>query len=193
MPPPLAATISSSSLGMQAPPPPLAPNNYINPNLFFANSQTVSVSQLRHVPPPPTHGLPLLPSTSTSTSSSNTATSLMPPPPNQFPLVYWFPTTPPVSPTQTLYLQQQQQASVVSPPWVLILKGAPLGINKTDILQFFSGYDLLPDFIQIQPIAETFMSDAFVTFSNRNEAERALIGKNYQKIGNNSVELFLAL
>ena len=57
---------------------------------------------------------------------------------------------------------------------------------------------MLPEFIQIQNSQDLLKNgmntcDALVAFINRNEAERALVARNYQKIGNNVIELFVAL
>jgi len=57
---------------------------------------------------------------------------------------------------------------------------------------------VLPEFIQIQNSQDLLKNgmntcDALVAFINRNEAERALVARNYQKIGNNVIELFVAL
>jgi hypothetical protein len=112
------------------------------------------------------------------------------------PLIYWFPTTPPISPSSNQSQSTSSQAvqTQTGVPWVLILKGAPLNVKKADVLQFFSGFDVMTDYVQIHAYNESFgVADAFVTFSSRCEAERALISKNYHKLGNNLVELFLAV
>jgi hypothetical protein len=120
--------------------------------------------------------------------------------PSYPPLIYWFPTTPPISPISSNQQQQSTtssqaaQSQTAAVPWVLILKGAPLNVKKADVLQFFSGFDVMSDYVQIHAYNESFgVADAFVTFSSRCEAERALMSKNYHKLGNNLVELFLAV
>jgi len=133
------------------------------------------------------------------------------PPSATHPLVYWFPTTPPISPSNPTTSTNasappiyQIQSTIQPPPlphpstqpqvpWVLILKGAPSTVKKSEVLQFFSGFDVLAEYVQINVYNEMLVADAFVTFSSRGEAERALISKNYHKIGNNAVELFLAV
>ena len=49
--------------------------------------------------------------------------------------------------------------------------------------------------MQIQNHAEGYLKGltVFITFFNRNDAEKAIIEKNHQNIGNNLIELFLAV
>ena len=181
-------------------PPPPSHSLCYAPNLHTIHG----MPQMRHIQPnlqPISLNVPPHPSSQSMSNGlvpplplNNTSSPLLPNSQyssnNCFPLVYWFPSTPPVSPPNQAAIYHIQSPSTV--PWVLILRNAPLGIKKSDILQFFSGYEVLSDYIQIHSYNESYMSDAFVTFSNRNEAERALMAKNYQKLGSNSVELFLA-
>lgn len=53
----------------------------------------------------------------------------------------------------------------------------------------------MPDCIQIQNNSENGVNtaDVYITLFNRNEAERAVIEKNRQKIGNHSIELYLSI
>ena len=53
----------------------------------------------------------------------------------------------------------------------------------------------MPDSIQIQNNAENGLNscDVLITLHNRTEAERALIEKNHQKLGNNLIELYLSV
>ncbi len=59
-------------------------------------------------------------------------------------------------------------------------------------------FQILPEYIQIQNNAESYLNglntvDVIITFFNRSEAERACIEKNHFKIGNNTIELYLAI
>lgn len=208
-------------MGMQMPPPPLPlqfssqtppssslslqqPQNICFP---YSHQQTVNLSHLR-----PIHQMNTPPILQSSQFPSllnhhHQHHQSYPQPPHS--LVYWFPATPPISPSNSTatgamapntssasMFQMQSSASTTMPhqvPWVLILKGAPGTLKKADVLHFFSGFDVLPEYVQINAYNEPFLADAFVTFSSRCEAERALTSKNFQKIGNNTVELFLAV
>jgi hypothetical protein len=197
-----AQTLPSSSLSLQQPQ---------NIGFPYSHQQTVNLSHLR-----PIHQMNTPPILQSSLLQSSQFPSLLnhhqhhqsypPQPPHS--LVYWFPATPPISPsnstttgamapnTSASIFQMQSSASTAMPhqvPWVLILKGAPGTLKKADVLHFFSGFDVLSEYVQINAYNEPFLADAFVTFSSRSEAERALISKNFQKIGNNTVELFLAV
>jgi hypothetical protein len=63
------------------------------------------------------------------------------------PHIIWYYPTPPVSPSSTLFFPppppQIPIHSSYAVPCVLIVKGAPASITINEILQFFTGYDVI--------------------------------------------------
>uniref|UniRef100_A0A5S6QE93 RRM domain-containing protein n=1 Tax=Trichuris muris TaxID=70415 RepID=A0A5S6QE93_TRIMR len=106
-------------------------------------------------------------------------------------VVYWPYPSPPVSPT-SYFTPAGQQAQVQGSNTVL-LRGLPLNATAADVLNFFQGYpELTLDSVQIHRAASGQMTgDALVSFPNRVDAERAVIERNRQIMGNRPIDLYL--
>jgi len=104
--------------------------------------------------------------------------------PNPFNLIYWPYPSPPVSPT-TYYAH--------SGPTMVNMRGLPYSTQLNDVLNFFNGWELTTDCIQLQRNGDGRPNgEAVVTFPSRADAERAIQEKNRQNIGNRYIELFMA-
>ncbi|CAF0942517.1 unnamed protein product [Brachionus calyciflorus] len=145
-----------------------------NSNFYFSNLNT-------QIKPHPNH-LPII-----NNQFSNVTGSYAP--------ILWYYPTPPVSPSSTLFLHPAQMIHSFSNPIFLVLKNAPSNITVNDVLEFFNGYEIMADSFQIQNNSENGLnsSDVLITLHNRLEAERAVVEKNHQKIGNNLIELYLSI
>jgi epithelial splicing regulatory protein 1/2 len=102
---------------------------------------------------------------------------------------YWPYPSPPVSPSS--YYAAAAHAQPV--PGVVLLRGLPYNATTNDILNLFQGYpEVTAECVQIQRTAAGQPTgEAFITFSNRLDAERAVLEKNRQVLGSRPVELYV--
>jgi RNA recognition motif-containing protein len=71
------------------------------------------------------------------------------------------------------------------------MRGLPFRISNHDILDFFRGFDILPQSVQIGMTSDGRSSgEAWVSFGSSEEAQRAIIEKNRQHLGSRYVEIF---
>nr|CAD7404155.1 unnamed protein product [Timema cristinae] len=115
------------------------------------------------------------------------------------PIFYWPYPSPPVSPTS--YYGGPMPAALGPPqgpmqppqPTLVIMQGLPYSANVGHVLNFFSGSpELTPECIQLQRSMDgRATGEAIVCFPSRVEAERAVLEKNRQHIGNRYIELYL--
>jgi hypothetical protein len=127
----------------------ICPNQLRNGTNTLTSIATVAnLNTLSPLPPPATH-----PNYNYFNQPQIQPNSVIPNPllnnqiisPNHFinsqysPIIYWYP-TPPVSPS--IYLHAQPPTALIHAinPCILIIKGAPIGVTISDILQFFNGY-----------------------------------------------------
>ena len=159
-----------------------------------------------------------LSSATNSTTQINDSSSLLQQNPNSsgfYPqILYWYP-TPPVSPSSAIYIHP---SSMLHPAtaYIIVLRGVPLNATVPDIMHFMNGFPevilfsflfnkiklkfkiiikkVSPECIQIQRTPDgRSTGDVLVSFFNRSEAERAILEKNHQTIGNRIIELYLAV
>jgi len=70
------------------------------------------------------------------------------------------------------------------------MRGLPWSITREDIIQFFSGYQIIAEAVNISLDERQRPSgDARVSFATREEAMRAKVERNHQYIGNRYIEL----
>lgn len=92
---------------------------------------------------------------------------------------------------QSLHLTQPPvRPNVQTDGSTVKIRGLPFRASRQEILEFFTGYDILPDTLHIgvdrmgRPSGE-----GWVTFTSANEARRAVRDKNRQYLGNRYLEL----
>nr|2HGM_A Chain A, Heterogeneous nuclear ribonucleoprotein F [Homo sapiens]2KG0_A Chain A, Heterogeneous nuclear ribonucleoprotein F [Homo sapiens] len=70
------------------------------------------------------------------------------------------------------------------------LRGLPFGCTKEEIVQFFSGLEIVPNGITLPVDPEgKITGEAFVQFASQELAEKAL-GKHKERIGHRYIEVF---
>jgi len=73
----------------------------------------------------------------------------------------------------------------------LMVMGLPYSINKNQVMEFFSGFDVQErEVYMLSSHNGKFSGNSLVTFADELEAQRALKMKNFSYIGNRYVELF---
>lgn len=100
------------------------------------------------------------------------------------PILYWYP-SPPMSPQNTFYLQ--------SFPTTVVMKGLPSSVHAQDIVRFLDGVtEVTPDVTLVKSSdGRVHCSDAYVNFSSRTDAERAVSEHTRKQIGNRFVEMYM--
>ena len=73
------------------------------------------------------------------------------------------------------------------------MRGLPYRISHHDILDFFRGFDVIPQSVQLGTNSDGRSSgEAWVTFGSPEESQRAIFEKNRQHLGSRYVEIFPA-
>ncbi|KAI8519752.1 Epithelial splicing regulatory protein 2, partial [Branchiostoma belcheri] len=94
---------------------------------------------------------------------------------------YYFP-SPPVSPTSVGYYPP--------PSPVLRVRGIPFNAGVPDVVNFFGGYQVPPEYVQmLVDVLGRPTGEAIVTFLSHEFAQKALLEKNRQLLGNHPIEL----
>ncbi|CAB3385279.1 Hypothetical predicted protein [Cloeon dipterum] len=108
------------------------------------------------------------------------------------PIFYWPYPSPPVSPT-SYYAGVPPPPPHQAAPTLVIMNGLPLSATQSDVLNFFHNFpEITQDCIQMQRGCDPQSgSEAVVAFPSRAGAERAILEKNRQSMGNRYVELFM--
>ena len=72
------------------------------------------------------------------------------------------------------------------------MRGLPFSVKKEDILQFFAGYDIVPDSVIIGEMGNGKKTgEGVILFKKESEAERAVSERNGANIGRRWIELYL--
>ena len=78
-------------------------------------------------------------------------------------------------------------------PGTVKMRGLPYRISTHDIVDFFRGFDILPQSVQLGMTPDGRPSgEAWATFGSPEEARRAVVEKNRQHLGSRYVEIFPA-
>jgi hypothetical protein len=170
-----------------------APQTILPSNLTtfpLATNTSATLPTALYASPTTLTTLPLTASTTTNTSITSNS--------QYYPqIVYWYqPPTPPVSPSSTIYIHPSSLIhATAQTPCMIVLRGAPQTVNINDVLHFLNGFpEVTAETIQIQRgLDGRPTGDIWISFLNRSEAERAIIEKNHQMIGNRLIEIYLAV
>ena len=187
----LSTTNTNTSAALMPPPPPPPPAQSHQPNMYHAHSHHRPQFIWYYPNPPVSHSSALFLPHMFHQSAYGPA---LPPPPTYILVVKG--AAPNITINEILHFFNGYDVSA-NKNKVLYLRQL---FFKILIQKFFFLLQIYPDCIQIQNSTEVYGQarvssrtvDVLIALFNRTEAERAVVEKNHQKLGNNVVELYLS-